>query len=201
MNPKIIKENNRIFKKLSPFYDSVTRMLLPLREAITKQLIKQKAVRVVDLACGTGTQAELLVKRGIQVVGVDVSPAMLAIARKKVKSRKARFIKARADKTGLPSASFDAAVISFVLHEIPAKPAHAVIMEAKRLVKKKGIIAIAEYNSKDLRFSIWNRFFGVIFEGDAWSLFMERGLDYYLRKAKLKPYSDQYFLFKNLRLV
>jgi len=39
--------------------------------------------RLLDLACGTGVMAELLVKRGIPVVGVDRSTAMLAFARRR----------------------------------------------------------------------------------------------------------------------
>src|SRR5262245_10977460 len=37
--------------------------------------------RVLDLACGTGAAALAFARAGSQVVGVDLSPAMLAIAR------------------------------------------------------------------------------------------------------------------------
>ncbi|MBS0206854.1 MAG: class I SAM-dependent methyltransferase [Planctomycetes bacterium] len=40
--------------------------------------------RVLDLGCGTGGHALPLAKRGYNVVGIDRSPAMLAIARQKV---------------------------------------------------------------------------------------------------------------------
>lgn len=39
---------------------------------------------VLDLACGTGNMSLLLAQRGLQVTGVDGSPTMLAIARKKL---------------------------------------------------------------------------------------------------------------------
>jgi SAM-dependent methyltransferase len=38
---------------------------------------------VIDLACGTGTQALALARLGYEVLGIDLSPAMLSIARKK----------------------------------------------------------------------------------------------------------------------
>lgn len=38
---------------------------------------------VLDVACGTGTVAELLVERGYEVVGADIAPAMIEIARGK----------------------------------------------------------------------------------------------------------------------
>ncbi len=44
---------------------------------------------VLDLACGTGTVAILLAKRGLKVYGVDGSPHMLEIAKKKAAREKA----------------------------------------------------------------------------------------------------------------
>ena len=46
------------------------------------ELIKRQAVnRVADIGCGPGRAAAFLADRGLDVVGVDVSHAMLAIAR------------------------------------------------------------------------------------------------------------------------
>jgi SAM-dependent methyltransferase len=69
--------------------------------------------RALDLACGTGAAALALAAAGAQVVGVDRSPQMLAIARAKARDRRltARFV--QADLRRLPaapalrSASFD----------------------------------------------------------------------------------------------
>ncbi len=41
---------------------------------------------VLDLACGTGSLSLVLAERGYQVVGVDSSPNMLAVAKRKAKS-------------------------------------------------------------------------------------------------------------------
>lgn len=40
--------------------------------------------RVVDLGCGSGIWAETLTRAGYTVLGVDISPAMIALARKRV---------------------------------------------------------------------------------------------------------------------
>ena len=40
--------------------------------------------RVLELGCGTGNATVLLVRHGLEVVGVDASPAMLAVARQKL---------------------------------------------------------------------------------------------------------------------
>ena len=46
------------------------------------ELIKRQSVgRVADVGCGPGRVAAFLAERGLDVVGVDVSQAMLAVAR------------------------------------------------------------------------------------------------------------------------
>ena len=46
------------------------------------ELIKRQTVdRVADIGCGPGRVAAFMAERGLDVVGVDVSQAMLAVAR------------------------------------------------------------------------------------------------------------------------
>jgi SAM-dependent methyltransferase len=51
---------------------------------MTTQLLGARGItagRVVDLGCGSGTYANAMLARGFDVVGVDVSPAMVELAR------------------------------------------------------------------------------------------------------------------------
>jgi SAM-dependent methyltransferase len=83
--------------------------------------------RVLDLACGTGQLALYLLERGYEVVGLDLSPAMLRHARENardyVEAGKARFVEGdaadftpqevldsedREDRFGLVVSTFDA---------------------------------------------------------------------------------------------
>lgn len=75
---------------LTRFYDPL--MEWGMREKKMKmKLIHQASIqpgeRVMDLACGTGTLALLLQQSqpGVQVIGVDADPEILAIAKGKVK--------------------------------------------------------------------------------------------------------------------
>jgi SAM-dependent methyltransferase len=55
------------------------------------------AGRVVDLGCGSGIWAEALAQAGYEALGYDISPAMIAIARRRVPSaqfRRASFLTA-----------------------------------------------------------------------------------------------------------
>lgn len=46
---------------------------------------------IVDVPCGTGRLAEVLLEQGYRVVGVDISPAMLEVARRKLSRFGERF--------------------------------------------------------------------------------------------------------------
>ena len=51
------------------------------------RLLRQRGIRdgfVVDVGCGTGVLAARLVEAGYRVLGIDLSPSMLRIARPRV---------------------------------------------------------------------------------------------------------------------
>ena len=114
--------------------------------------------RVVDVATGPGYVAGRAVARGAEVVGVDLSEAMLAFAR----SRLPDVELVAGDATALPlaDASFDAYVAAFVLLHL-GRPEHAVA-EAARVLVGGGRAA----------FSVWDepgrcRWLGVLLEAVA----------------------------------
>jgi demethylmenaquinone methyltransferase/2-methoxy-6-polyprenyl-1,4-benzoquinol methylase len=53
----------------------------PIIEIIEKRIIGKK---VLEIACGTGNWTEVLAKRAASVVAVDISPAVLKIAKRKL---------------------------------------------------------------------------------------------------------------------
>lgn len=69
-------------------YDRGIRLLTLGRITVLKREIAERYVqagdRVLEIGCGTGTLAVMMARRGAEVVEVDVSPAMLAEAEKKV---------------------------------------------------------------------------------------------------------------------
>lgn len=76
-----------IYRDYAPFYDGSGQIRFAvlfgqyLNELLQKHPVPGR--RVLDLACGTGTLALILADRGWEVVGVDASPEMLAIARER----------------------------------------------------------------------------------------------------------------------
>lgn len=94
------------------------------------------AATVVDLGCGTGLMSTGFIARGIDVIGVDNSDAMLG--RALARGRISRAVRAEAQSTGLGAGVADAVVVGNVLHLHP-HPA-AVIAEAQRLLAPGGVI-------------------------------------------------------------
>jgi SAM-dependent methyltransferase len=93
---------------------------------------------VVELGCGTAYVSAWLARRGARPVGVDVTPAQLATARRCQDETRIRFplVEASAEDVPLPSGSFDL-VISEYGAVIWCDP-HKWIPEAHRLLRPGG---------------------------------------------------------------
>lgn len=105
-------------------------------------------LRVMDIGTGSGRLALLLAEEGArEVVGVDVSPAMLEIAEyfrlssSSPKARQVSFRLASAQRMPFRSESFDAITCRLVLHH-SSKP-ERILQEALRLLKPGGSFIFA----------------------------------------------------------
>lgn len=117
-----------------------------LTESINEHLVAEGALpvlpgRAVDLGCGTGLAARRLAALGYDVVGVDLSAAMLLRAGQRGRLARERCLCADAANTGLPGATFDVALASNVLHLHPDPG--KVLDEAARLVRPGGTLILA----------------------------------------------------------
>lgn len=115
----------KTFTDWAPFYNPTHGWILPKRHAARLTLDIKSSDRVLDLACGTGLNfphlRELVGEHG-HVVGVDLTPAMLDIARRMIVQNGWKNVEVReADAAHLPfpDASFDKVIVSFALNIIP----------------------------------------------------------------------------------
>jgi SAM-dependent methyltransferase len=98
----------------------------------------EHALQALDLCCGPGNVSEALLCRGCHVVGVDFSPAMLAVARKR--ARKATFIEADAQNLPFGDGEFDVVVSNLGVCHVPDQP--RALAEARRVLRSGGRFAM-----------------------------------------------------------
>ena len=73
--------------------------------------------KLLDLACGPGSLAAVAAIRGADVVGVDISEKMVAVARQR--NPDIPFHRAAAEDLPFPDSSFDAVCSGFAMHHFP----------------------------------------------------------------------------------
>lgn len=137
--------SERVYRWFAPVYDLVTRPVTRLRLEVAELAGVGAGMKVLDVATGTGAQAFAFAAKGAEVVGVDLSEAMLRIARRKNHDSRVTFL--RADATALPfvAAGFDVACISFALHEMPRTVRTAAVLELARVTRPGGTVVVVDY--------------------------------------------------------
>ena len=112
-----------------------------LFDLISERLGLPAAPRAVDLGAGTGKVARSGAARGWEVTAVEPGEAMLDVLRDRAAAEGAtvRSVRARAEDTGLPSATFDVALAGEAYHWFNAR---AALAEMGRIVRPLGGIAL-----------------------------------------------------------
>jgi SAM-dependent methyltransferase len=100
-----------------------------------------KGWTVLDAACGTGRHAEVLAKQGCKVIGVDLSTAMLDVARQKL-TKKADLRLGDLCHLPLEVAEVDAAVCSLALTHLP--DLRAPLTELRRVLRPGGQLVLSD---------------------------------------------------------
>lgn len=172
----------KVFNVLAPFYDLATKPLAGLRDRVVDFTDAGSGSTILDVATGTGEQALAFAKKGYEVVGIDISGAMLKVANKKNKYGHVRF--EAADATNLPfeDSSFDVTCVSFALHDMPLTVRASALKEMVRVTRPTGLIVIVDYalpKSKVGSFLVYH--FVRLYEREYYSRFIESDLEALLR--------------------
>lgn len=113
---------------------------------IRPQLFSGLSGRILEAGVGTGRNFPFY-PTGSSVVGIDLSPAMLARAQRRLSTAATMVELHRMDVTRLefPDYSFDAAVATFLFCVLPDELKVAGMRELRRVVRPDGIIRCLEY--------------------------------------------------------
>jgi len=97
----------------------------------------------VDLGCGTGENLIPLAERGARVIGMDISPDLIAIARKRLNDANLQASLSAGDayNTGLPDESVDIIFCAALIHHLDIR---LVRDEMWRVLRKGGAIVLKE---------------------------------------------------------
>lgn len=144
-------------------YEAVGERIAPLAKGVVDAVARRIPLRdaaVVDLACGTGSAAISAAGLGATVTGVDVTPELIEIAKRKADAlgHTVTWMTADAGDTGLGAQEYDAVVSNMGI--IFVEPTRQ-IAELARLLKPAGILGFSAWQrSPDLG----NPFFDPIVE-------------------------------------
>jgi demethylmenaquinone methyltransferase/2-methoxy-6-polyprenyl-1,4-benzoquinol methylase/ArsR family transcriptional regulator len=150
-------------------------------EAAIVDLVGDAPVQaMLDLGAGTGRMLELLAPRAVRAIGVDLSPAMLNLARARIEDKGLRNVQLRQGDIYAPPVergAYDLVVIHQVLHFLD-EPGRA-LAEAARLLRPGGrliVVDFAEHEEESLREHFAHRRLGFSEEEIA-ALMKDAGLD------------------------
>lgn len=120
------------------------RIFNALEKACIRKAFRQifPAATIVDVPCGTGRFAEVLLEQGFRVVGVDISSAMLEVARRKLKRFEGRFETRVADVRDFAKREkkrYDVALCARVLMHFPLADQIVFLRSVADLTKDKVI--------------------------------------------------------------
>ena len=193
--------NQRVYAVFAPFYDLVAAPIRNVRKRVAALAGIDSHSRVLDVATGTGSQAHAFAEKAGEVIGIDLSEAMLRIARSKTRTPRVSFRQGDATDLPFPDASFDVACISFALHEMPPSIRKRVLLEMVRVIKPKATIVIVDYGRPR---GLWGRVvFDVVklYERDQYVNFIRSDLHGLLRSAGIDIQAEHYALFGIVRIV
>ena len=144
-----------MFDNIAPKYDLLNHTLSMSidrvwRRRVVGEVRRAKPGRILDVATGTGDLAIAMARRirDVQVLGVDLSEQMLAVARRKIEARglDGRIVLDRGDaeRLAVADASVDVATVAFGVRNFGDLGAG--LRELARTIKPGGKVVILEFS-------------------------------------------------------
>ena len=129
--------------------EEYARVLDPTLEPILRRLVELAQGRsdsqVLDIATGTGAAARVAAEAGATVVGVDISPGMIEVARRR-SPPKVRFEVADVARLPFEMRSFSAVTCGFGLSHFPDMG--AALAEVLRVLEARGVFVASSWGSE-----------------------------------------------------
>lgn len=161
--------------------------------ALVDALPLAAGARWLEVACGPGLISRALAPRVGSVVGVDLTPAMIALARREADAAglaNLRFVVGDALALPFPDGAFDGAVTRFSLHHMQA-PGRCVA-EMARAVRRGAWVAVADHlTSADPATAAWHQEIERLRDPSHQRCLDPAGLRALAAAARLEPVSER----------
>ena len=148
----------RLFATIADRYDLITVLLSYGRDAAWKRRLValagvRRGTKALDLACGTGDIAFALAADGAQVVGLDITPRMVELAKKKgtvtflrnaKKGDSPLFLVGDMLALPFPDRAFDLVTTGYGIRNVP--DIDVALSEVRRVLRPGGLFLSLDFN-------------------------------------------------------
>ena len=178
------------YKRVSSFYDlTFGQVFRPGQKAIIKKMDCIQSDNVLEIGIGTGSSLQYYPKE-TKVVGIDISPDMLEVAKKRIvkdKIQNKHILLMNGERLSFPDNSFDKVVGMYVV-SVTQNP-QILVEEMKRVCKNDGDIYIVNHFSTE--------------EDNSFVKMFEKGLMPISKILGWKPYFpfDEFNAYANLDVL
>lgn len=139
------------YRRVARWYDRIFGGInAGLRGIGLKMFPPREGMDVLDVGCGTGIQLASYQQAGCRVTGIDASPAMLQVARRRLGER-ARLDLGDAAAMPYQDEAFDLVLATTVLHEMPPAVREAAVSEMTRVLRADGRILLIDFEAGTVR--------------------------------------------------
>ena len=146
-----LQTEGRVLRKAALVYDIVQPVVTlgqenRLNKRIADILNIQDAQSVLDIGCGTGLLTYAIAAKypKAELVGIDASEEMIAVAQKKRCPKNCQYKAALAEAIPFEDGKFDVVVSALFFHHVNKSLKQKVFQEIKRVLKPNGILVIAD---------------------------------------------------------
>lgn len=146
------KGSRKYFESVASKWDEMRRSFYSeeVREGAYKEAGILPGRVAADIGCGTGFITEGLLKKGLKVIAVDQSPAMLAQLVSVMSSPSLDARQGEAESLPIDDGSVDYAFANMFLHHVESPP--VAIGEMARIIRPGGVLVITDMDEHDFDF-------------------------------------------------
>ncbi len=191
------------YRRVAAFYDLLD---LPFEygryRAIRPVLFEGLSGTILDAGVGTGRNM-LFYPQGAKVVGIDLSPAMLARARWRRDRLGLDVVLEEMDVlyTSFPDHAFDAAVATFLFCVLPPEQQAPALRELARICKPEGQIRILEYTYSENPLRRWVMRLWAPWVRWVYGAAFDRATEGYLAEAGLEAVETRFLYKDTIKLI